>query len=133
MGLAAFAGLRAWPAPAGFTPEAWAVVAGAPLVAVWWVGAAVPLAGTALLPALLFPLTGVAGAAEATAPYAHPLVFLFLGGFLIGQAIERCGLHRRLAHAVLRAAGAGPERMVGGFLVARAFISMWVRNTATAM
>ena len=133
VGLAAFAGLRAWPAPAGFTPEAWAVVAVAALMAVWWMSEAMPLAVTALLPALLFPLTGVAGAAEATAPYAHPLVFLFLGGFLIGQAIERCGLHRRLAHAVLRAAGAGPDRMVGGFLVASAFISMWISNTATAM
>src|SRR5258705_5397359 len=107
------------------------------LMAVWWMTEALPLEATALLPLVLLPLTGVyeGGSAfkRAAAPYADPAIFLFLGGFMIALAIERWGLHRRIALLTLLAVGTGPNRLVGGFLLATALISMWISNTATAV
>jgi solute carrier family 13 (sodium-dependent dicarboxylate transporter), member 2/3/5 len=94
---------------------------------------AVPLAATALLPAILFPVLGVGSLGEATAPYAHPLVFLFLGGFVVALTIERWDLHRRIAITVIGLAGTSPGRLTGGFMVATALLSMWVSNTATIL
>ena len=94
---------------------------------------AVPLAVTALLPLILFPLLGIRGI-EATAPsYAHPLIFLFLGGFLLARAMRVWGLDRRLALTVLRLAGSSPRGIIAGIMAVTAFLSMWVSNTATAM
>src|SRR3712207_2692555 len=100
-------------------------------MATWWVTEAVPLAATALLPLALFPLLGIVSIDAAAEPYANPVIFLFMGGFLIAAAAERCGLHRRMALTMVRLGGAGPAQMVGGFMAATGFISMGVSNTAT--
>jgi len=102
-------------------------------MATWWLTEAVPISATALLPLLLFPIFGVAPIDDAAAPYADPLVFLFLGGFLIALAIERWNLHRRIALTILSMVGAREDMQIGGFMLATAAISMWVSNTATAV
>ncbi len=114
-------------------PEALAVLAATLWIAVWWVTEAVPIAVTALLPIVLFPLTGVTSVAESTTPYADPIVFLLLGGFLIALSVERWNLHERLALLVISAVGFSSERLLLGFMAATGFLSMWVSNTATAM
>lgn len=121
------------PAPAGLPLEAWRVAAVAMLLAVLWLSEALPVAATALLPLVLFPVLGVAPIAAAAAPYANPIIFLFLGGFLIGLAIERCNLHRRIALSVLLRVGAREDLQIAGFMIATAALSMWVSNTATAV
>src|SRR5690606_41099980 len=103
------------------------------LVPVWWLTESIPIPATALLPLLLFPLLGVAPIGAAAAPYANPVIFLFLGGFLIAAALQRCGLHRRMALMIIALVGTSPRRLVGGFMLATAFISMWVSNTATVV
>lgn len=121
------------PAPAGLSAAGWAVGAVGLWMAVWWMTEAMPLAATALLPLAVMPLLGVRSV-EATAPdYAHPLVILFLGGFLLAQAMHASGLDRRLALTVLRLVGTGPRALIGGLMAVTAFLSMWVSNTATAM
>ncbi len=102
-------------------------------MACWWVTEAIPLAATALLPVVVFPILGVGGIKEATSPYGHGLIFLFLGGFLLAGAMERHGLHRRIALLTIRAMGSSPGRLVAGFMVAVAFLSMWVSNTAAVV
>lgn len=102
-------------------------------MAVWWVTEAVPIPATALVPLAAFPPLGVAGASEAAAPYANPIVFLFLGGFLLALGMERWGLPRRVALAVVHRVGVEPGSVVAGFMASAAFLSMWVSNTATAM
>jgi sodium-dependent dicarboxylate transporter 2/3/5 len=102
-------------------------------MATWWLTEALPLAATALLPVALLPLVEVMSLASAATPYANPLIFLFLGGFLIGLAIQRFDLHRRLALHVLLAVGTSPRRLIGGFMLASAALSMWISNTATAI
>lgn len=103
------------------------------LMASLWISEAIPISATALLPVVLFPTLGVMSLPATTANYAHHLVFLFLGGFWIAAAVERCELHRRIALLVLRAAGTRPERIVFGFMSATAVLSMWLSNTATTM
>ena len=103
------------------------------LLAVWWMTEAMPLAATALLPIVLFPLLGVLAVADATAPYADPNIFLFMGGFMIALAMQKWDLHKRIALITVRAVGTRPPRLIGGFMIATAFISMWVSNTATTV
>lgn len=102
-------------------------------MAVWWMTEAIPIPATALLPLVLFPVLGIADERSAAAPYANPLIFLFLGGFLIAIAMERWQLHRRLALNIIRILGTRPHALVAGFTVAGAFLSMWVSNTATVL
>jgi len=109
------------------------VAAVAVLMAVLWIGEAIPIPATALLPVVLFPSLGVMPVESATANYAHHLVFLFLGGFWIAAAVEHSGLHRRIALHVLRIMGSRADRIVFGFMAATAFLSMWLSNTATTM
>lgn len=102
-------------------------------MAVWWMTEAVELYATALLPLVALPMTGAASMRAAAAPYAHELIFLFMGGFLIALAMQRWELHRRLALRALRAAGDHPAGIVACFMGVTAFFSMWVSNTATAV
>jgi sodium-dependent dicarboxylate transporter 2/3/5 len=101
-------------------------------MAVWWLTEAIDLSATALLPLVLFPLLGIADVRAAATPYANPLIFLFLGGFVLARAMQRWGLDRRIALVTLRLVGAEPARMVGGFMLGTAVLSMFVSNTATA-
>lgn len=125
--------ILAAPAPDGLAPDAWRTAAVGVLMAVWWITEALPIPATALLPLLLFPPLGIANINAAASPYANPVIFLFLGGFLIAAALQRCGLHRRMALFIIGLVGTGPRRLVGGFMLATAFISMWVSNTATVV
>ncbi|WP_038683482.1 SLC13 family permease [Rubrobacter radiotolerans] len=117
----------------GLSPEGQVVVAVGLLMAVWWVTEALPLPATALLPIVLFPLFGAVEIGDATAPYASDTIFLFMGGFMIALAMQRWGLHRRIALFTILAVGTKPVRVIGGFMLATAFLSMWVSNTATAV
>jgi sodium-dependent dicarboxylate transporter 2/3/5 len=133
LGIAVFAAMLTVAAPAGMPPAAWKVAACTTLMAIWWLTEALPVAATALVPMVLFPPLGIATIAKTTAPYAHPLIFLFMGGFMIALAMQRWNLHKRIALGVLRVSGSTPERLVGGFMGATAFLSMWVSNTATTV
>ncbi|MFG2734815.1 SLC13 family permease [Streptomyces carpaticus] len=103
------------------------------LVAVWWMTEALPLPATSLIPIVAFPLLGILEIGEATAPFAHPTVFLYMGGFIIALAMQKWNLHKRIALLTMRAIGTRPSRLILGIMVATAFISMWVNNTATAL
>ncbi|MEX0900819.1 MAG: DASS family sodium-coupled anion symporter [Gammaproteobacteria bacterium] len=102
-------------------------------MAVWWMTEAIPLPATSLLPVVLFPLTDALPAAAAMRPYASEIVFLFMGGFMIGLAMQRWGLHRRIALNIVRAVGTSPPRLVGGFMLATASLSLWISNTASTV
>src|SRR5215217_6623643 len=97
----------------------------------WWISEALPMAVVALLPLILFPLLKISKLEEAAVPYAHPVIFLFLGGFMLGLAIEKWNLHRRIALSIVRITGTSGDRIVLGFILATGFISMWLSNTAT--
>ena len=119
-------------APDSLTTAARLVLGLAGWMAVWWMTEAVPLAATSLLPVALLPALGVVSAREAAAPYANELVFLFLAGFLLAAALEHWNAHSRIAYALIAAIGTTGRRVILGVMVATAFISMWISNTATA-
>lgn len=119
--------------PEGLTKEANAVLAATLWIAVWWITEALPIAVTALLPILLFPLTGALGLSATTAQFGHKYIFLYMGGFIIAIAIEKWGLHRRIALTVIHLIGSNVKKIILGFMVATAFMSMWISNTATAV
>ncbi|UMZ74822.1 SLC13 family permease [Natranaerofaba carboxydovora] len=121
------------PTPPGMEPEAQRVLASTAWVACWWITEAIPIPATSLLPVVLFPMTGALGASESMAPYANPNVFLFLGGFTIAVCMESWNLHRRIALNIINIVGTSPTRLILGFMVATAFLSMWISNTATTM
>ncbi len=102
-------------------------------MALWWMTEAVPVYITAMLPLTLFPLAGTVPIKQVAVSYGHPLVFLFLGGFLVALAIERWGLHRRIALLTLSTVGSRPRRIVAAFMGISAGLSMWVTNTATTI
>ena len=121
------------PAPEGMKPEAWRLVALAVWMVVWWLGEAVPIPATALLPIPMMPLLGIAKMKPVAANYGHTLIFLFLGGFLLAAAMQRWGLHKRIALRIVDFVGTSPGGIIGGFMVATAFLSMWISNTATTI
>lgn len=123
------------PAPEPLSEEAWRVVAMAALMLTWWVSEAVPIPVTAILPIVITPLLGIEGLGikEVAAPYANPIVFLFMGGFMIALAMERWRLHRRIALNIVRLTGTNANGIVLGFMLATASISMWISNTATTV
>lgn len=117
----------------GLPESASRVLAAAAWMLVWWIAEAVPIGVTSVLPMVLFPLLGVAGIAETTAPYGSHYVFLFMGGFLIALALEKWNLHKRFALSVLVLAGGRPRRLIAGFMLSTAALSMWISNTATTL
>ena len=100
-------------------------------MAVWWLSEAVELSTTALLPVTVLPIFGAVSIVDAAAPYAHRLIFLYIGGFTIALSMQRWGLDKRIALATLRKVGTKPANMIGGFMIATAFLSAFISNTAT--
>jgi sodium-dependent dicarboxylate transporter 2/3/5 len=115
----------------GLTREGRATAAVGAVMAVWWLTEALPLSVTALVPVAVLPLVGARTMREATAPYADPVIFLFLGGFILGLGMQRWGLHRRIALVTILLIGTRPPMLIAGFMLATAVMSMWVSNTAT--
>ncbi len=116
-----------------FAETGWDVFSIALWMVIWWVFEAIPIFATALLPMVLFPSTGVFKLAEATAPYASPIIFLFMGGFMLALALEKHQLHRRIALNLIRLTGTRANGIIMGFMLATAVLSMWISNTATAV
>ncbi len=116
----------------GLSDQAVCVAAVAALMAVWWLSEAIPLAATAMLPLALFPILRIMPIADTGRAFGNEIVFLFLGGFLIQLAMERWHLHKRIALAITIFVGTSPRRLVGGLMLATAFISMWISNAAAA-
>lgn len=133
IGAALLAAVLIIPPPAGMPPQAWRVAAVAFLMATWWITEALPIPATALIPLVLFPLLGIATIRETAAPYADPIIFLFLGGFIIGTGMQRWALHKRIGLRAITLTGAAPHRLVGGFMLSTALLSMWISNSATAI
>ncbi|MBO6647338.1 MAG: DASS family sodium-coupled anion symporter [Balneolaceae bacterium] len=99
----------------------------------WWITEVVPLAVTALLPMILFPMAGILELRETTINYANPVIYLFFGGFVLGLAIEKWGLHKRIALNIMNLAGEKPSRVILGCMLATSLLSMWISNTATTV
>ena len=133
LGVALFVVMLLLPAPDGMSTIAWKTAAVAVLMAVWWITEAIPIAATALLPVVLFPILEIATIGNTTAPYANPLIFLFMGGFIIAIAMQSWNLHKRIALNIVSFVGVKPSSIIIGFILASAFLSMWVSNTATAL
>ena len=119
--------------PQSMPSPAWDVLCVTLWMALWWVTEAVPIAVTALLPIVLFPLTGALSIGETTSAYGDKFVFLYLGGFLLAIAIEKWELHRRIALNIIKLIGTDLKFIILGFMVATAFLSMWISNTATSV
>ncbi|MCH2546250.1 MAG: DASS family sodium-coupled anion symporter [Alphaproteobacteria bacterium] len=114
-------------------PAALQVSAVAALMMCWWLSEAVPLAATALVPLVIFPFTGVMDITTTAAAYSNPVVFLFMGGFILAIGMERWNLHMRIALNIVRVVGSNANRIIAGFMLATAFLSMWISNTATVV
>lgn len=119
--------------PTFISPGAYKVLAIAAWMIAWWVTEAVPFPVTALLPLVAFPFLGVMKMSEAASPYANPIIFLFMGGFMIALALEKHRVHERIALNLIRLTGTSGNGIILGFMLATGFISMWISNTATAM
>lgn len=119
--------------PQGMSVEAWRTAGVALVMAILWVTEAIPIPATALLPLVLFPVLGVATAKDAAAPYANPVIYLFMGGFFLALGCQRWRLHQRMALHIVGLTGSRVTHVLGGIMGATAFISMWVSNSATAV
>lgn len=133
LGPALWAVIMLLPNMGGLEGAARAAVALTAWMAAWWITEAVPLEATALLPIVVYPLTGVMPAGQVTLQYGNSTIFLFLSGFLLSVAIEKWGLHQRIALQIIMLVGFSPSRIVLGFMAATAFLSLWISNSATAM
>ncbi|MGW8315416.1 MAG: SLC13 family permease [Bacteroidales bacterium] len=114
-------------------PKVTSTFAVALLMAIWWISETIPLAVTALVPLVLFPAMGVLDGKEVSEAYINHIIFIFIGGFIMALAMEKWNLHKRIALKLLVMIGVGPGRILLGFMIATAFLSMWISNTATAM
>jgi sodium-dependent dicarboxylate transporter 2/3/5 len=114
-------------------PQAWRAAAVGLWMAIWWATEAIPVPVTAFLPIVVFEPLGISSIRDAAAPYANPIIYLFLGGFLMALALERWNLHRRIALAILDRTGTDGRRLIGGFMFVCAGLSMWMTNTSTTM
>ncbi|MDG1287841.1 MAG: DASS family sodium-coupled anion symporter [Rickettsiales bacterium] len=121
------------PAPEGLDQQGWLVLVIALWMALWWMTEAVPMAVTALIPLVAFPLLDLGSLKSVGSSYAGKAIFLTLGGFIIGIALQRWNLHIRIAMQTVKRVGTEPRRVIGGFMIACAFLSMWMTNTATTV
>lgn len=119
--------------PANLSDEGLAILASTTWVAIWWMTEAVPIYITSLIPIILFPLSGGLDLKITTAAYGHKFVFLFIGGFILAIAIEKWKLHKRIALNIIKIVGTKKTNIILGFMIATAFLSMWISNTATAV
>lgn len=119
--------------PFGLDAAANKAVAVAILMVTWWISEALPMPAVALLPLVLLPLLNINSMEETTKAYSNPVIFLFMGGFMIGLAIEKWNLHKRIALTIVKQTGTSGNRIILGFIIATSFLSMWLSNTATTM
>lgn len=119
--------------PEGLSKEANAILASTVWIAIWWITEAIPIAVTALLPIVLFPLSGGLDLSATSGSFGHKYVFLYMGGFIIAIAIEKWNLHKRIALNIIHLIGADIRKIILGFMVATGFLSMWISNTATSV
>lgn len=119
--------------PEGLNDAANAVLASVSWVAIWWITEAVSISVTALLPIVLFPLTGGLDLNQTTASYGHKYIFLYIGGFILAIAIEKWNLHKRIALSIIKIVGTNIVNIILGFMIATAFLSMWISNTAATV
>ena len=121
------------PSPESLNNKAWLTLGVAILMATWWLTEAIPLPATGLLPLVLFPLLGISSIKATAQAFSHPIIFLFMGGFIIGLAMQHTGLHKRIAYYIISKFKSSPKSLVFGFMCATAFLSMWISNSATAI
>lgn len=112
----------------GLSPEGRSILAGTVWIAIWWITEPVPIPVTSLLPLVVFSISGALELSEISISYARPIIFLFLGGFVIGMAVERWGLHKRVAFGIIRMFGVREKRVILGMMVASAFLSFWISS-----
>ena len=128
-----FLAMQFFSPPAGMSESAYSLLSITLWMALWWVTESVPIAITALLPIILFPMTGAVELQTTTASYGHKYIFLYMGGFMLAIAIEKWNLHKRIALNIIKIIGTNISKIILGFMVATAFLSMWISNTATAV
>jgi len=133
IGLVAFLSLWLFYDPVSGRPEVGKMAAIAVLMAVLWISEAIPLAATALIPIVAFPLAGILNTGDTAKSYINSIIFLFIGGFLIALSMERWNLHRRIALNIIHVIGRRADFLVLGFMASSAFLSMWISNTATSV
>lgn len=121
------------PTPDGFTTAQFHTLCLALMMVIWWIFETLPLAITSCVPLALFPLYHLSNFKETAVNYAHPIIFLLLGGFMIGKAIEHSNLHKRITLVILTALGDSPKRHAAGLMITTAFFSLWVSNSATTI
>ncbi len=121
------------PVPKDMNISAWYTMAVALMMVVFWITETIPLYVTALIPIVLFPILNIQTISKTTASFGHPLIFLFLGGFLLAEGIQKWGLHKRIALNIIKIIGVSPKKIIAGFMLSSAFLSMWISNTATAL
>ena len=119
--------------PQGLSQPGIAMLAVTVWIAVWWITEAIPIAATALLPLVLLPTLGALPINQTASSYSHPMVLLYMGGFMIAMAIEKWNLHKRIALKTIYLIGSNVQRIILGFMIATAFLSMWISNTATSL
>lgn len=133
IGIILFALVFIFEPPAGMSQKAWYCLGMGTLMAAWWATEAIPIPVTSLLPIILVPSLGLGSLSSACAPYANSTIYLFLGGFILGLAMEKWNLHRRIALNIINIVGYRGRYQIAGFMIATAFLSMWVSNSATAI
>ncbi len=133
IGLLLFASVFIFEPPVGMSPEAWKCFGLTSLMATWWATEAIPIPATSFLPMIMIPALDLGTMSEALAPYANTTIYLFLGGFILGLAMEKWNLHRRIALNIINVVGYRGRYQIAGFMGATAFLSMWVSNSATAI
>ena len=122
-----------FPSPEGLNINAWHTLGVSLLMASWWLTEAIPLPATGLIPIIFFPILGINTIKDTVQGYSHPIIFLFMGGFIIGLSMQHTGLHKRIAYFIIKHFKVSLRLLILGFMLATAFLSMWISNSATAI